>query len=132
MKKISLLSLCLVVPILAAALLSGCAGMSASVTEDLLSASGFNIKTPETPKQKEIYDGLQPYKMETGIINGKRLYGYKDEKKGVVYVGGEQQYQTYQRLLVERNIANQNMMAAQMNQMTVQRYAMFVPYGYRR
>jgi acyl carrier protein phosphodiesterase len=42
------------------------------------------------------------------------LYAYKDEKNGVACVGGEAQYQRYQQLAVQQNIANQNLMAAQM------------------
>jgi hypothetical protein len=132
MKKLPLIAFCLLSSLILSAGLSGCASMGASNTVSLLSAAGFSMKQPENAKQQEIYNKLTPYKMETGMVNGKRLYGYKDEKKGVVYVGEETEYQAYKRLLVQQNIAADNMMAAQMDAMTMQRYSVFSPYGYYR
>uniref|UniRef100_UPI002FCB43D4 hypothetical protein n=1 Tax=Escherichia coli TaxID=562 RepID=UPI002FCB43D4 len=115
MKQLSLLAFCLLVSLLVSSGLSGCASMGASSTESFLSAAGFTPMQPKNAAQQPAYDNLKPYKMETGIITGKRLYGYKDEKKGVVYVGNEAQYQEFQRTLIQSHIANDNMMAAQMN-----------------
>jgi hypothetical protein len=36
------------------AFLAGCAEMEATNTKSLLSTAGFYVRTPETPKQKEI------------------------------------------------------------------------------
>lgn len=95
--------------------LSGCASTGASSTEPLLSAAGFTSRTPETARQQEIYAQLPPYKVHRGEYKGKIMYAYKDEKKGVAYVGDEAAYQRYQKLAVERRIARDNYEAAQMN-----------------
>jgi hypothetical protein len=108
----------------AAFTLTQCASMDASNQRSLLSASGFRVLTPSTARQKEVYATVESYKVFRGERDGKVFYAYKDEKNGVAYVGGESEYQRYQRLLVEQNIANQNMMAAQM-----QRDAAFGWYG---
>lgn len=94
--------------------LSGCVGLGASSQEPLLSASGFRVKTPENSKQKEIYDALPPYKVQRGTYQGKNFYAYKDEKQGVAYVGGETEYQQYQKLSIEKRIARDNYEAAEM------------------
>lgn len=118
------------------ALMSGCASMGASSTEPLLSASGFRVRTPETPAQKAIYAELPPYKVQRGTHQGKVFYAYKNEKEGVAYVGGEAEYQKYQQLAIERRIARDQYEAAQMNQATAYRwygaYPGYYPYYGRR
>jgi len=95
--------------------LAGCAGMASSNTESLLSAAGFGVRTPETPRQKEIYAALPPYKVERATYKGTVFYVYKDEKASIAYVGREPEYQRYQQLAVQQRIAEENYMAADMD-----------------
>ena len=60
-----------------------------------LSEGGFVARVPETPKQREVYAALPPYRLLRGVVKGKAFYAYKDEKNGVVYVGTETEYQHY-------------------------------------
>ena len=113
-------------------LVAGCASMSASSTEPLLSAAGFRVRTPETAAQKSIYAELPPYKVQRGTHQGKVFYAYKNEKEGVAYVGGEAEYQKYQRLATERRIARDQYEAAQMNQAMAYRWYGAYPGGYYR
>ena len=99
-----------------AILLSGCASMGSANTESLLTAAGFRARTPQTPKQQQIYAALPPYKVERATVNGKTFYVYKDEKSGVAYVGREQEYQRYQQLAIQQQIAQNQIMAAEMEQ----------------
>src|SRR5262245_38885448 len=96
--------------------MSGCSSMDAANKEPLLSAAGFRVRTPETTKQKELYATWPSYKVERGVANGKTFYAYKDEKKGVAYVGGEAEYQRYQQLAIQQRIAREAYQAAEMNQ----------------
>jgi len=91
------------------------AGMGSSNAESLLTAAGFRVRTPETPKQKQIYATLPAYKVERATVNGKVFYVYKDEKKGVAYIGREAEYQRYQQLAVQQQIAQQQYMAAELD-----------------
>ncbi len=112
-------------------LLTGCASMDSSNKESLLTAAGFVAKTPETPKQKELYAAAEPYKVLNFSVQGKILYAYKDEKKGVAYVGGQAEYQRYEQLSIQQNIAQDNYMAAQMNQAAAMNwYGAYGPYVY--
>ena len=97
-------------------LLAGCAGMGSSNTESLLTAAGFRARTPQTPKQQQIYAALPPYQVQRATVNGKVFYVYKDEKSGVAYVGREQEYQNYQQLAIQQQIAQNQIAAAEMEQ----------------
>ena len=97
------------------ALFAGCASLDASNQESLLAAAGFRARTPQTPKQQELYAATPAYKVQQGTIDGKIFYAYKDEKKGVAWVGGEAEYQKYQQLAIQQNISQNYYQAAQMN-----------------
>jgi hypothetical protein len=96
--------------------LFGCASTRARHTESLLSAAGFHTLTPATLEQKACYAALPPYKMQRQEINGKVVYAFADKKTGIVYAGGESQYQEFQRLAHQQRIASEQLQAAQMNQ----------------
>lgn len=117
-----------VVLILAAAVttlfVAGCAEMGSGNTTSLLSAAGFHVVTPQTPKQQQLYAALPPYTVEHATVKGRSFYIYKDEKAGVAYVGRQPEYQRYQQLCVQQQIAQNYYMAAEMN-----RAAAFGWYG---
>lgn len=116
---------------LIALLLAGCAGMGSSNTKSLLSASGFTVRTPETAKQKELYAAAEPYKLLRFTNEGKTSYAYKDEKSGTAYIGSESNYQEYERLSVQQNIARQQYQAAEMQRdMAMGWYGAYGRYGY--
>ena len=95
--------------------LGGCASVGSTNTESLLSAAGFIVRTPETPRQKQIYASLPPYKVHRATVNNKVFYVYKDEKAGVAYIGHEPEYQRYQQLAVQQQIAQERYMAAELD-----------------
>ena len=94
---------------------AGCAEMGSGNTRSLLSAAGFRARTPQTPKQQQIYAALPPYKVERDTVKGHVFYVYKDEKAGVAYVGREQEYQNYQQLAIQQQIAQNYYTAVAMN-----------------
>jgi hypothetical protein len=94
--------------------LKGCAEMGSANTTSLLTAAGFRARTPQTPKQQQIYASLPPYQVERATVKGKTFYVYKDEKTGVAYIGREQEYQRYQQLAIQQQIAQNQIMAAEM------------------
>jgi hypothetical protein len=98
----------------AALFLVGCASVGSGNTTSLLTAAGFRVRTPQTPKQQQMYAALPPYKVERATVKGHVFYVYKDEKAGVAYIGREQEYQHYQQLAIQQQIAQDQYMAAQM------------------
>jgi hypothetical protein len=100
--------------IFAANALVGCTSMGSSDTKSLLATSGFRERTPETPKQKELYAAAESYKVQRITANGKTFYAYKDEKSGTAMVGDESNYQQYEKLAIQQSIAQQDYQAAEM------------------
>ena len=77
--------------------LSGCATTPSQ--KSLLIAAGFQARTPETEEQKAAYPKTPAYQLGRSFTKaGKTIYGYKDAKAGVVYIGNEAQYQQYKAL----------------------------------
>ena len=117
-----------VVVILAAAVsalfVTGCAEVGSGNTTSLLTAAGFRARTPQTPRQQQIYAALPPYQVERATVKGHVFYVYKDEKAGVAYIGREPEYQRYHELAVQQQIAQNYYMAAEMD-----RAAAFGWYG---
>jgi hypothetical protein len=104
---------------------AGCAEMGSGNTTSLLTAAGFRARTPQTPKQQQIYAALPPYQVQHATVPGKGVfYVYKDEKAGIAYVGREAEYQRYKELAVQQQIAQNYYMAAEMD-----RAAAFGWYG---
>jgi hypothetical protein len=104
------------IAVAAAVLAAGCAEMTSGNTTALLSAAGFHSMTPQTPQQQQIYAALPPYQVQRAMVKGKGVfYVYKDEKAGVAYVGREHEYQRYQHLAVQQQIAQNYYMAAEMD-----------------
>ena len=94
---------------------AGCAEMGSGNTTSLLTAAGFRARTPQTPQQQQMYAALPPYKVEHATVKGRAFYVYKDEKAGVAYVGHDSEYQRYQQLCIQQQIAQNYYMAAEMN-----------------
>ena len=111
--------------------LTGCASMGSANTESQLSAAGFRVKTPQTPRQQQIYASLPPYQVQRATVPGKGVfYVYKDEKAGVAYVGREQEYQRYQQLAIQQQIAQNQIAAAEMEQQAALDW--YGGFGFRR
>ena len=114
--KITKSNIILVLAAAAAALfVAGCAGMESGNTTSLLTAAGFRARTPQTAKQKQVYASLPAYKVHRATVNGKVFYVYKDEKAGLAYIGREPEYQRYQQLAIQQQIAQDQYMAAEMD-----------------
>jgi hypothetical protein len=113
-----------------AILLAGCASMGSANTESLLSAAGFRVRTPQTPKQQQIYAALPPYQVQRATVKGQVFYVYKDEKAGVAYVGREAEYQRYQQLAIQQQIAQNQITAAEMEQQAALDW--YGGFGFRR
>jgi hypothetical protein len=99
-----------------AAFAAGCASQM-ETTENLAVAAGFKAITPGNPQQQAILASLPAGKVHQVNYQGKTYYVLPDRSHNQAYVGGPKQFQTYQQLRLARQISNQNLMAAQMNEM---------------
>ena len=97
------------------ALIVGCATTTQS-TENMLVAAGFKVVTPKTPAQQQKLQKLPPGKVAQINKAGKTYYIFPDPAANQAYVGGPKQYQEYQQLRAEKQLANENLETAEMYQ----------------
>lgn len=105
---------------LAAALLTGCAAIQRaenSSTEQLLTAAGFKVLPANTPDRQTKMAELKPYTIARQIRGNSVYYIYPDDQNNFALVGDQAAYSKYQNLVVQQQISNQNIMAAQMETM---------------
>lgn len=97
------------------ALATGCAE-SLQSKENLAVAAGFKAITPTKPNQVARLHSLPPDKVTRITHKGQTYYVLPDVANNVAYVGGPKQYQSYQQLRLARQMSNQNLEAAEMNE----------------
>lgn len=97
------------------ALATGCASDQRD-KENLAIAAGFKVITPTKADQQAILAKLPPRQVTRITYNGKTYYVLPDAANNQAFVGGPKQYQAYQQLRLARQISNDNLMAAQMNE----------------
>ena len=96
-----------------ALVLAGCAAMESASQESLLQKAGFQSRTPTTAQQKAAYAKLPANQLHQVAWKGRTLYGYKDEKAGVVWVGNEAQYAQYKQLATNAKLSQDQITPAQ-------------------
>jgi hypothetical protein len=102
--------------LVAAALLSLVAGCSTTrQTENLLTAAGFTTMSATTDAQKAHLKTITPNKVTTVVRDGKTYFVFPDAKHEVLYVGQQPQYEEYQKLRLQKQMADEQLQAAEMN-----------------
>jgi hypothetical protein len=101
------------------ALSSGCATIrrhSTLETEQMLSAAGFHMKLADTPEKLAHLQTLTPRRLVPHRQADQVYYVYADpEVCRCLYAGTEAQYQAYQQLALQKQRADEALMAAQTN-----------------
>src|SRR5437763_4162538 len=110
------------------ALIVGCA--TTNTNSNLLSAAGFKLLPADTPKKQELLKTLTPGKLTLITWKGKQFYVQPDVPNNQAYVGTPAEYQTYQQLRLAKQLSNDNLMAAQMNQDAMDRWNVWGPGMY--
>ena len=110
-------------------LLAACAAMEANQameTEQLLAAAGFQVKLADTPDKLAHAQTLTQHKLVPHQKDGSVYYVYADATTcKCVYWGNEESYQRYQQLAFQREIADEQRMAAQMNENAAMNWGMW-------
>jgi hypothetical protein len=115
-----------------AAGLAGCAAArrdKAVATERLLTAAGFQMRIADTPDETVNLQTLPQREIFREQHEGKSYYVYADGKYcSCVYVGSAEAYQRYEKLAVEKEIAEANLRAARINQSNAMRWGAWGPW----
>jgi uncharacterized membrane protein len=112
---------------------SGCAALQnrqAIANERLLSAAGFQMKLADTPEKIAHVKTLTQRALVPHERDGKTYYVYADANAcQCIYVGTEEAYQRYQNLALQKQIAEERLTAAQMNEDAAMDWGMWGPWG---
>src|SRR5690349_21079890 len=92
----------------------GCATTQSK--ENMLTAAGFNMVPANTPQRQAHLKSLPADKITAVQREGITYYTFPDPKNNVLYVGKEQQYQRYRQLRLEKQMADEQLETAQMNE----------------
>jgi len=112
-------------------IVTGCATTSTTQTTDMLTAAGFKLVTADTPKKQELLNTLPKGQLSLITWKGKSFYVQPDVPNNRAYVGTPAEYQTYQQLRLAKQLSNDNLMAAQMNQEAMDNWGVWGPGMYR-
>ena len=113
------------------ALAAGCATTSSTTsTTDMLTAAGFKLVNADTPKKQELLKSLPAGQISLITWKGKTFYVQPDQPNNRAYVGTPKEYQTYQQLRLAKQMSNDNLMAAQMNQDSMNNWGVWGPRMY--
>ena len=82
-----------------------------------LAAAGFKVLPANTPERQTALTQLKPYTISRQIRGDKVFYVYPDPDGDFAYIGDQAAYAAYQQLVVQQQISDQNLMAAQMMDM---------------
>ncbi|PYM17592.1 MAG: hypothetical protein DMD78_29630 [Candidatus Rokuibacteriota bacterium] len=95
---------------------AGCATMQAAgtrSTEQILSAAGFHMEAADTPEKLADLQTAPARQVLPQTRDGKTAYVYRDPNGcHCLYVGGEPEYQQYQKLRLQKDIADEESNAA--------------------
>jgi len=94
---------------------SGCS--TTRNTENMLSAAGFKAMPANTPQREEHLRSLPADKLTVANLNGYNYFVFPDPSENVLLVGQQPQYQQYQRMRLENQMA-----VAQVNTAVVDDY----------
>lgn len=113
--------------------LVGCAAIMnarAMETERMLAAAGFQMKMADTPEKLARLETMTQRKLVPHQKDGKLYYAYADATScKCLYVGTEEAYQRYQKILLKKQIADEQMQAAEMNQDAAMNWDAWGPWG---
>jgi hypothetical protein len=125
----------LILPLLALGLgMTGCAAIrarQAAETEQVLAAAGFRMKPADTPEKLAHLQTLTPRKVVRYTRDDQPQYVYADpDTCKCIYVGDEKGYQKYQELSLQKQIADEQLAAAQANRDASMNWGLWGPWGW--
>ncbi|MCF8118993.1 MAG: hypothetical protein K9L83_02180 [Deltaproteobacteria bacterium] len=96
----------------------------------MLSAAGFRIRLADTPEKLDHLKSLTQRKLVQHERNGRVYYIYADARHcKCLYAGNEEAYQRYQKLALDKQIAEDRRMAAEMNEDAAMNWGLWGPWG---
>jgi hypothetical protein len=96
------------------ALAPGCA--FSRNTEYLLSVAGFKLVPADTPQRQTDLADLPTDQITRTLLDGVPCYLFPDPENNALYVGRQAQYDQYQKLFLQHQLAQAQVRAAEVNE----------------
>ena len=96
-------------------------------TSQLLTAAGFQQVAADTPEKETLLKSLPTGQLSLIIWKDKELYVQPDLINNRALVGRRVEFESYERLRVEKKMSNDNLIAAQMNRDSMIRWGVWAP-----
>jgi hypothetical protein len=113
--------------------LTGCQTIrdsNARSKEEMLAAAGFQMKQVLTPEQLANIQKMPQRKLIPHTKDGRVLYVYADaEACRCVYVGTEKNYQDYQKMVYQTELADEEETTAEINSENRFNWGVWGPWG---
>ena len=101
----------------------------ADQVESTLAAAGFKMKLADTPEKLAKLQALPVRTIVPQQKDGETVYVYADpDFCKCVYAGRQEQYDRYQRLALQRQIAQERVAAAEMNENAAMDWGLWGPF----
>lgn len=98
--------------------------------ERVLAAAGFHMKFADTPEKIAHLETLPQRKLVPQDHDGEPWYVYADSTHcKCIYVGNEAAYQRYQKLAIQQQLAEDQVMAASMNENAAMNWGLWGGFG---
>ena len=98
--------------------------------ERLLAASGFQMRLADTPQKLDHLKSMTQRKLVLHQHDDKIYYVYADATScKCLYVGNEKAYDRYQKLALQKKIADEQRRAAEMNENAPMNWGLWGPWG---
>jgi len=111
--------------------LSGCALLNQATSgysEQNLQAAGFRAQVANTPAKVQALQAMKPYTVVMSSKDGKAFYTFADPKKNVLYIGSQKEYDAYQKLLIQQDIASEQELSSMQQETASMDWDMWYPW----
>ncbi len=103
---------------------------NAVAKEQMLAAAGFQMKLAQTPEQLANVQALPQRKLIPHTKDGQVMYVYADATIcQCIYVGTENNYQQYQKMAFEQDLADEQEMTAEVDNEASLNWGAWGPWG---
>ena len=96
-------------------------------TSDLLTAAGFQQVAADTPEKEALLKSLPTGQLSLITWKDKELYVQPDVPNNRALVGRRVEFESYERLRLEKKMNNDTLIAAQMNRDSMMRWGVWAP-----
>lgn len=111
-------------------LATGCATTQTAETTDLMTTAGFKLVNADTPQKQELLKSLPTGQLSLVTFKGKKFYVQPAATPNQAYVGTPKEFHAYEELRIARQMRNDQLLAAQMNQDAMMRWNTWGPSFY--